>query len=55
MTEYLAELRNLPTHCKFKLKDTLRDRIVCGLRDEAMQHRLMAEKDLALTKALELS
>ena len=57
MTEYLAELRKLAAHCKFenKLDDTLRDRFVCGLRDEAVRRRLVAEKDLTLTKALELS
>ena len=41
ISEYMAELRRLTTHCKFGafLDEALRDRLVCGLRNEAI-HRL---------------
>ena len=53
----MAELRRLTTYCEFGdyLNKVLRDRFVCGLRNEDIQKRLLAEDDLALKKALELS
>ena len=57
IAEYDAALRKLAIHCKFGtyLEEALRDRFVCGLRNEAMQRRLLAETDLTLTKAMELT
>ena len=57
IAEYLAELRRLTTHCKFGtfLEEALRDRLVCGLRSESMQKRLLAEKNLTLKTALDLA
>ena len=57
IAEYLADLRRLATHCEFGnfLNDALRDRLVCGLRSEAAQKRLLAEPNLTLARALELS
>ena len=57
MTEFLAQLRQLATHCKFGnyLNEALRDRFVCGLRDEAIQRKLLSETDLTLSRALELA
>ena len=58
ISEYLAELRKLATHCHFKadlLEEALQDRFVCGLRREATQRRLLLEADLTLNKALELA
>ncbi|XP_062608629.1 uncharacterized protein K02A2.6-like [Saccostrea cucullata] len=54
---YMAELRNLATHCQFEaaLSDTLRDRLVVGLRQETIQKRLLSEKDLDLEKAINLA
>ena len=42
MGEYVAELRHLATHCNFGayLDEALRDRLVCGLRNENTQKRL---------------
>ena len=56
IAEYMAELRRLSTHCDFKsyLNEALRDRLVCGLRSESSQRRLLAEKDLSLQKAMEI-
>ena len=57
IAEYDAALRKLAIHCKFEtyLEEALRDRFVCGLCNEAMQRRLLAETDLTLTKAMELT
>ncbi len=43
------------THCKFGtyLNDALRDRLVCGLRIEAIQKRLLAVKELTFKDALD--
>ena len=44
--EYLAALQKLAEHCDFAkgLADALRDRVVCGIRDEALQRRLLAKE-----------
>ena len=57
IAEFMAELRRLSTHCGFKsyLNEALRDRLVCGLRSESTQRRLLAEKDLSLQKAMEIA
>ena len=41
--DYLAELRKLVMHCEFGefLEDALCDRLVCGLKDEGTQRRLL--------------
>ena len=54
---FVAELRRLSEHCNFgdKLEDALRDRIVCGIQDERIQRRLLAETTLTFTKALEIA
>ena len=53
---YLAELRRLALTCEFNnfLDEALCDKFVCGLTDEAIQCRFLAEADLTLTKALTL-
>ena len=57
IAEYDAALRKLAIHCKFEtyLEEALCDRFVCGLCNEAMQRRLLAETDLTLTKAIVLT
>ena len=54
---YLAELRKLAVPCEFgeSLDEALRDRLVCGLRDEAYQKRLLSECELTLDKALQIA
>ena len=56
VAEYLAELRKLAINCEFGnfLEDALCDRLVCGLKDEATQRRLLIEVDLSLKKAFEI-
>ena len=58
--DYVAELRKLTTHCKFGdttdfLKESLRDRFVCGLRNESIRKRLLTEEKLTFTKAVEIA
>ena len=57
IAQYIAELRKLSEHCEFRdyLNQALRDRLVCGLTSEAMQKRLLSEKDLTLAKAQEIA
>ena len=56
-SQFVAELRRLARHCEFNtfLEEALRDRLVCGLHSKAIQNRLLTEKNLTLTKALELA
>lgn len=53
----MAELRRLATHCNFgvDLDEALRDRFVCGIKDERTQKRLLTEEDLTLAKAVVLA
>ena len=37
------------------LNEALRNKFVCGLRSEATQRRLLAEKELTFTKAVEIA
>ena len=55
--QYVAELRSLSEHCDFRdqLEDMIRDRLVCGVNDERIQRRLLAESRLDFKKALELA
>ena len=57
ISSYVAHLRNLAQHCAFEnqLDNHIRDRLVCGVNDEGIQKRLFSEKDLTLTKALEIA
>ena len=51
---FLAELRKMAVPCEFgnALDESLRDRLVCGLANEAHQRRLLSERELSLDKAL---
>ena len=57
LTEYVAELKKLAQSCNFggHLDEALRDRLVCGMRSQGAQRRLLAEPDLTLDKALEIA
>lgn len=56
VTVFVAALRKLAEHCEFNdvLNNTIRDRLVCGLRSEAAQKRLLTESALTLEKAVEI-
>ena len=53
----MAELRALAEFCNFgsSLEAMLRDQIVCGINDSAIQRRLLAQVPLSLEKALQLA
>ena len=55
ISDYLAELRKLASRCQFRdfLGEALRDRLVCGLNNEAIQKALLAESTLTLDSARE--
>ena len=55
--DFVANLRRLAANCKFgqHLDEALRDRFVCGLNLESVQQKLLLEKDLTMSKALELA
>ena len=54
VAEFVAALRTAARHCDFKeLETMLRDRLVCGLRDERTQRRLFARKKLSFQEAME--
>ncbi|KAL1484314.1 hypothetical protein MTO96_050062, partial [Rhipicephalus appendiculatus] len=51
---FMAELRRLAQNCNFaNLEEMLRDRLVCGLRNDRVQNRLFAMKKLTFKIALE--
>eukprot|EP00079_Xenopus_tropicalis_P023325 XP_012815654.2 PREDICTED: LOW QUALITY PROTEIN: uncharacterized protein K02A2.6-like [Xenopus tropicalis] len=52
---YIAELRRLAESCNFgsSLEPLLRDRLVCGFRDAALQRRLLAKHNLTFALAQE--
>ena len=57
ITEYIVELRKLAAPCEFGacLNEALRDRLVCGIRSESIQKRLLSEAELPLTKAISIA
>ena len=54
---YVAGLRKLTEHCNFgeTLPEMIRDRLVCGINDEKIQRRLLAEQELTFKKAVDIS
>ena len=57
MAEYVAALRKLAEHCNFgdTLDKMLRDRLVCGIANAAVQKRLLTEPELTFTKAVTIA
>ena len=51
VAEYVAALRKLAEHCNFgeTLDEMLRDRLVCGIANPAVQKRLLTEPELTFT------
>lgn len=54
---YVAELKRLSGRSEFGtgLADVFCDRLVCGIRHEGIQKRLLTEADLAFKRALEIA
>jgi len=57
ISTYVSQLRSLAEFCNFgaALDDMLRDRLVCGINDSQIQHRLLSEKNLTFETALSLA
>ena len=57
VADYVAELRRLATHYKFDgyLEEALQDRLVCGLRSDGVEKRLLTYTDLTLAKAIQVA
>ena len=57
IAEFEAALRKLALHCEFgdHLSEALRDRLVCGVRQENVQKRLLAEADLTMERAMAIA
>ncbi len=55
--DYVAVLRKWAHDCNYgeKLTEMLRDRLVCGINDDRIQRRLLAETDLTFEKALKIA
>ena len=53
----MAELRALSEHCEFgsSLDEMLRDRLVCGVNEDGVQRRLLAEPTLDLKRAWKIA
>ena len=54
---YVAALRALGEHCQFgaRLDEMLRDRLVCGVQDSAIQRRLLQEPELTYKSEYDLA
>ena len=57
ITAYVTRLRDLASHCEYgdSTKELIRDRLVCGVRDDALQRALLAVAKLTFDKAFELA
>jgi hypothetical protein len=54
---YVAELKRLSATCDFgvALDESLRDRLVCGIRSDGVQKRLLSEPKLTFSKAVQVA
>ena len=54
---YVVGLKHQASRCKFGafLEEALRDRLVCGLRSEAIQKKLLSEKGLTFKRACDVA
>ena len=57
VSQYLSKLRALSEFCDFdpSLDDMLRDRLVCGVGDQTIQRKLLAEEGLTLKRATDIA
>ena len=57
VANFLAQLRSLAARCNYgdTLENMLRDRLVCGINDDSIQKRLLAEPNLTYKRAVELA
>ena len=57
ISTYMSKLRRLTEYCEYGavLDDMLRDRLVCGVRHERIQQKLLSEDKLTLKKATQIT
>ena len=57
VTEYLAQLRKMTEYCEFRdyLEQALRERFVSGIKNAAIQRKLLSQEGLDLAKALSIA
>ena len=57
IADFLADLRRLSITCDFGefLEEALRDRFVCGVKNESIQKKLLTESDLTIKRAQEIA
>ena len=57
VTDFMASLREIAKYCEYEgtLNMMLRDRLVCGVNHQAIQKRLLGEKELTYERALEIA
>ncbi|CAC5381349.1 unnamed protein product [Mytilus coruscus] len=57
VSQFVAELRQISEYCDYKatLDDVLRDRLVCVIKEDRIQRRLLAEPGLTFKKAMEVA
>ncbi|UYV71203.1 K02A2.6-like [Cordylochernes scorpioides] len=57
VSEYLVEIKRLASTCGFGefLKESLRDKLVCGLRNAKIQRRILSEGDVPLARVIEIA
>ena len=57
ITTYVTKLRSLVQACNFpnSLDDMIRDSLMRGVNDDALQHRILAQPKLDYMKALEIT
>ncbi|UYV85092.1 hypothetical protein LAZ67_X004547 [Cordylochernes scorpioides] len=57
VSEYLVEIKRLASTCGFGefLKESLREKLVCGLRNAKIQRRILSEGDVPLARVIEIA
>ena len=57
IAQYVVELRRFARDCEFEgyLETALRDRLVCGIRNEAICKKLLQEERLTFNKAVQIA
>uniref|UniRef100_A0A1B0CIL0 Uncharacterized protein n=1 Tax=Lutzomyia longipalpis TaxID=7200 RepID=A0A1B0CIL0_LUTLO len=56
LRDFIKDLKKLAINCNFAdLQDTLRDRLICGMKDKMIRKKLIAEKNLTFQKACDIA
>ena len=57
IAQFVSRLKKLARYCNFgdKLNDMIRDRLVCGIKDQTTQKKLLVESGLTPEKAIKVA